>query len=308
MGCHMLAMLDASEDGAAEYLSQVSIWFEEWEQVLSRFRLDSDLNRLNRSAGRPLQVSQILWDVFESALEAERASAGLVTATILPALLAAGYDRSFDQMLPEIQGIPFNDRKMVTSLAESELDPANRTIHLPADVQVDFGGLAKGWAAWQAAQRISKFGPALVNAGGDIAISAELTNGKLWPVTVDDPFHAGEIIATLGLRACGVATSGIDFRRWKRNGEWNHHIIDPRTGRPAQTDLSTVTVVAQNATLAEMAAKTILILGSQPGMAWVNARPEFSALLVRETGEILLSDLMEQHFWRSDEYEHVRPG
>ena len=131
-----------------------------------------------------------------------------------------------------------------------------------------------------------------------MAISAELPAG-LWPVTVDDPFRPGEIIATLGLGACGVATSGTDYRRWKQGGRWNHHIIDPRTGQPAQTDLISATIIAPTVTQAEMAAKTALILGSQRGLEWIEARPEFSTLLVLETGEILFSHHMQQFFWRS---------
>ena len=130
-----------------------------------------------------------------------------------------------------------------------------------------------------------------------------LPDGGLWPVTIDDPFKPGKFITTLGLGPGGVATSGTDYRRWKQGGRLNHHIIDPRTGQPAQTDLISVTVIAPLVTQAEMAAKTVLILGSQRGMEWIEARPDYSALLVLETGEIYCSTRMEAYFWRSDELE-----
>jgi thiamine biosynthesis lipoprotein len=120
----------------------------------------------------------------------------------------------------------------------------------------------------------------------------------LWPVTLDDPFRSGEIISTLMLGACGVATSGTDYRRWKQGGRLSHHIIDPRSGHPAQTDLIAASIVAPTVMQAEMAAKTVLILGSQAGMQWIEARPEFAALLVLETGDIYHSNHMEQYFWR----------
>ncbi len=100
------------------------------------------------------------------------------------------------------------------------------------------------------------------------------------------------------LGACGVATSGTDYRRWKQGGRWSHHLIDPRTGLPAQTDVVTATVVAPNALLAEMAAKTVLILGSGPGLDWLENQPGFAALVVLETGEILFSHHLEAYFWR----------
>ena len=300
MGCRMLAMVESPSPEAADELAQVPNWFEEWEESLSRFRPTSELNRLNASAGWPVPVSQTLWDVFQAALEAEADSQGLVRATVLKALLQAGYDRSFDELSQQQQLFAASTLwQAVPSLYEVQANPEERSLCLPADVGLDFGGVAKGWAACQAAQRLSGFGPALVSAGGDIAISGPLLDGSLWPVTVDDPFQPGESITTLQLNNSGVATSGTDYRRWKQGGRWNHHIIDPRSGQPAATDLVTATIIAPSAAQAEMASKTVLILGSQQGMKWIEARPDFSALLVLETGEVINSINFEPFFWRA---------
>jgi thiamine biosynthesis lipoprotein len=301
MGCQMLAMLDSLSPEAPELLRQVPAWFEEWEQSLSRFRAESELNHLNHSAGWPVQVSQTLWEVFQAAVEAEKASQGLVTATVLEALLAAGYDRSFDLLPRERVATPVSGWRAVGSLAEVSLDEATRTICLPTDMQLDFGGVAKGWAAQQASKRLAGYGATLVSAGGDIAISAEQSDGQLWPVAIDDPFKPGEFIDTLMLGMCGVATSGTDYRRWKQGGRWNHHIIDPRSGQPAQTDVVAATVIAPNAMTAEMAAKAVLISGSEHGLEWIEARPELSAMLVLETGELFYSNRLEQFLWRQHE-------
>jgi len=249
-----------------------------------------------------MKVSRTLWDVFQAAVEAENNSDGLVSAAVLDAMVNAGYDRSFDLLVSSNQGnVPAatNPWKMTGSLSEVTLDDTRQTICLPADMHLDFGGVAKGWAAQQAAQKLAEIGPALVSAGGDIAISAEQSNGEPWPVTIDDPFNPGEFLNTLMLRACGVATSGKDYRRWKQGGMWNHHIIDPRSGQPAQTDIVAATIIAPTAMMAEMAAKAVLICGSQRGLEWIEARPELSGMLVLETGEIINSNLMEQYFWRS---------
>jgi thiamine biosynthesis lipoprotein len=298
MGCRMIAMVDSPSPECTETLAQTPNWFEEWEQALSRFRSDSELSCLNRSAGLPVQVSQTLWEVFHAAQMAETASGGLVKASVLDALISAGYDRSFDLLPTERVSTPPSSWHYAGSLSEIDIEPATRTLILPIDRQWDFGGVAKGWAAQQAAQRLSAFGPALVSAGGDIAITAEQTSGERWPVNIDDPLHTGEFIKTLALGGCGLATSGTDYRRWKQGGHWNHHIIDPRNGQPAQTDVVAATVIAPDALQAEMAAKATLILGSQAGLAWIEKRPQFSALLVLETGDIVYSNHMEQHFWR----------
>jgi thiamine biosynthesis lipoprotein len=301
MGCRMIAMLDSSLPNAPQLLQQVPVWFEDWEQALSRFRTDSELNRLNASAGWPIQVSETLWDVFQAAAEAEATSGGLVRATVLDALEAAGYNRSFDQLPRDQVAAPVSGWEPVGSLAEVDIDESIHTICLPTDIRLDFGGVAKGWAAHQASKRLAGYGPSLVSAGGDIAISSEQSDGQKWPVAIDNPFQNGDFIDTLMLGACGVATSGTDYRHWKQGGRLSHHIIDPRSGRPAQTDLISATVIAPNAMTAEMAAKTALILGSENALEWIGARPELAVLLVLETGEILYGNHLGQFLWSSHE-------
>ena len=98
MGSRMQAMLDHPASDPPGDLESVPVWFEEWEQALSRFRSESELCQLNIHAGEKVQVSQILWDVYQEALSAERLTGGLVTPLILDALMYAGYDRSFDAL------------------------------------------------------------------------------------------------------------------------------------------------------------------------------------------------------------------
>jgi thiamine biosynthesis lipoprotein len=151
--------------------------------------------------------------------------------------------------------------------------------------------VAKGWAADQAARRLSGFGPALVDAGGDIAVSGPRTGAAPWTIGVANPFFPDDELETLLLAGgAGVATSGRDYRRWQRNGQWYHHILDPRTGRPAETDVLTATVVAPTAAQAEVAAKVVLILGRQQGLAWLAARPALAACLVLQDGRLLRTD------------------
>jgi FAD:protein FMN transferase len=299
MGCGMSVLIDSPSEQVPELLQQVPLWFEAWEQALSRFRENSELSRLNRAAGWTVQVSETFWEVFQAALEAEQASNGLVTPTVLEALVAAGYDRSFDQLAREQLRLPVNSWETANPLAEVTWDEATRTLCLPPDVHLDFGGVAKGWAAQQALKRLAALGsPVMVNAGGDIALSGPLADGLPWLISVDHPFEPGESCELLTLTGGGVATSGTDYRRWKRGGQLSHHIIDPRNGQPAQTDMISATVVAPTVLAAEMAAKTALILGSQAGIPWLEARPEFAWLLVLESGEMLYSAKMNDLVWR----------
>ncbi|RPJ28125.1 MAG: FAD:protein FMN transferase [Chloroflexi bacterium] len=288
----MLALVDRDPTPAS--LAKVPEWFEEWEQVLSRFRYDSELTRLNQIHERPVRVSKILWDVLQAARNAERLTDGLVTPTLLDAIIEAGYDRPFDDLPHQTQYMADPVLAAPQPLTAVTVNNSARTITLPSGVSLDFGGIAKGWAAHQAVKRLQVEGPALVNAGGDIAISGPRADGSPWPIGITNPFQRKEELEALFLNACGVATSGKDRRRWTRNGILQHHIIDPATNQPADTDLLTVTVVAPDVMEAEAAAKAAFILGSRVGLEWIEARPRLAAVFILDNGQVLHSHKMEE--------------
>lgn len=311
MGCEMAALIDNESAQAGRLLEQVPGWFEEWEQSLSRFRPDSALNRLNAGAGAPFAADETLWAVLRAALGAARWTGGLVTPAVLPALEQAGYTRSFASMQTgqpfpspweegqlEAAAVPAVTDPSITDLRRIRLDARRRTITLPRGMRLDLGGIAKGWAAREAAARLSTLGPALVDAGGDLAASGPMTGGEPWPVAVADPTGAQEDLLMLALPGGGAATSGIDYRRWLRGGKWQHHIIDPRTGRPAATDLLSATVLAADPLRAEAAAKAIMISGSRAGMAWLQHRPALRGLLVLRDGRMLAGPGFNDCLWR----------
>lgn len=289
MGCQMLAVVDAESAAAAERLARVPGWFAVWERRLSRFHQDSELSQLNRAGGVATRVSPVLAEVLAAALEAARLSDGLVTPMALAALEAAGYDRPFADLalkLPVCRSEP----QPAADWRGIRLEAATRTVTLPVGARLDLGGTAKGWVAREAVRRLSAAGPALVDAGGDIAVSGAMADGGPWPIAIVSPFGAAEeSLAVLQLASGAVATSGRDYRRWRQGGQEQHHLIDPRTGRPAVTDVLAATVVAADCGSAELAAKTALILGSRDGMAWIEARPELAACLVLEGGRVLHS-------------------
>ena len=125
-----------------------------------------------------------------------------------------------------------------------------------------------------------------MEAGGDIAVSGPRRNGAPWPIGVADPHLPESDLAVLALERGGVATSGRDYRRWRQDGVWRHHILDPRTGQPAVTEVLSATVVAPSATEAEVAAKAALILGEAAGLAWIEAAPGCAAMLVLDDGRL----------------------
>jgi thiamine biosynthesis lipoprotein len=296
MGCEMKAVLDAEGPRARRALAQVPGWFESWEAALSRFRADSELSRLNARAGQIVRVSGVLWEVLQAALAAARRTGGLVTPTGLVALEAAGYDRTF-AALPAAGSAAVAPAGPLPAWQAVRLLPRLQAVQVPAGVRLDFGGIAKGWAADRAARRLAAHAPALVDAGGDIRVSGPRATGEPWPIGAGDPRDADRDLALLALRGGAVATSGRDYRRWQRGGVWQHHILDPRTGHPATTDVLSATVLAPTAVAAESAAKAVLILGSGAGVAWLDAQPALAGLLVLDDGQVRLSRRLPDYYW-----------
>jgi thiamine biosynthesis lipoprotein len=153
-------------------------------------------------------------------------------------------------------------------------------VALEPGYRLDLGGIAKGWAADRALAVLAAAGPALVNAGGDVAAA-----GRVWPIAVE---AVGEEI-TLGLEEGGVATSGRDRRNWLCEGEPRHHLIDPVTGSPADGDVLTVTVAAGSAAEAEVLATTLFLAGDSRRALDEADLAAIPTVLVTSAGELLLA-------------------
>jgi FAD:protein FMN transferase len=252
--------------------------FERLEDLLSRFRPESELSALNRE-GRSA-VGEDLLTVVELALDARERTGGRFDPTVHDALVAAGYDRTFDDVAPEGPAAPALQGGCGGRVI---VDRAAGTIELEPGVRLDLGGIGKGYAADRAAALLSPAGPALVDAGGDIAARGR-PDSLGWRVGVE----TAEGTLTLALGDGAVATSGRDRRHWKRGGEELHHLIDPATGRPAETDLLRVTVVAGTAVEAEVLAKALFLAGEH-GAAAEAEELGVACVLVTGDGRTILS-------------------
>ncbi len=242
MGTQVELFIDSEPSAESELaFARAEQEFERLEALLSRFRPDSELSALNRSGA--LDAGDDLVTVTRLAVEARERTGGRFDPTVHDALVAAGYDRTFDEVAPEGEAQP-------ARACGGKIRIDRRRIELEPGFRLDLGGIAKGYAVDRACALLDRAGPCLVNAGGDIA-----GRGRLWPVGVE----TGDGSLTLGLQDGALATSGRDRRRWQRDGIEAHHLIDPDTGRPAESDLLRVTVVAPTAVDAEVLAKAIFL-------------------------------------------------
>jgi thiamine biosynthesis lipoprotein len=250
--------------------------FAEQEQRFSRFRNDSELSKVNRSEGRPTRVSGPFGALVARALRAAAATDGLFDPTVLPAMVAAGYDRTFEDVIVTAREVL---RPAAPTGRWREIVFDLDVLTLPEGVGLDLGGIAKGWTADIAARRASEILPwGIVDAGGDMRAFGEMPPEGL-EIGVEHPFDAQVEVLRLALTHGALASSSIVRRSWGPN---LHHLIDPRTGRPASTDVVQASVWADTCVEAEVEAKVALLRG-------VPALRELAATLVLEDGSVVTS-------------------
>lgn len=253
------------------------------DAAASRFRDDSQISSVNREAGHWVDVSDYLADVLEASLQAAELTAGLVNPGMGKLVDAAGYrawrdGRSAPQSRPSGLGNP--DAWRAVELLRSG---ATAQVRIPQGVQLDVGAVAKGWLADRVALLAAdRFGcDVLANMGGDLRV---VTGEQPWTVLVD-PLVEGVAPQSIEVWDAGIATSGTGKRQWTQpDGTTAHHIIDPRSGRPAASPWASCSVMAASAAQANAVSTAGVILGEQ-GPDWVAAQG-LDALFVGASGQL----------------------
>jgi thiamine biosynthesis lipoprotein len=252
----------------------------------SRFLPDSELSRLNATAGTPVVVSQRTFDLIARAVDAWRRTDGRFDPTVLDAVEAAGYDRSFEAVARD-DAAPAAPAAPAPGCGGIELDRLVRVVRLPRGVRLDLGGIGKGYAADLVALELRDRGCAgvCVNLGGDLrALGEPPDDAPAWLVAVEDP-SGGDGLGELALLEGGVATSTRLQRAWRRGGRDLHHLVDPATGVPASSGLMSVTVLAAETWWAEVLAKAAFVAGPSDGARLVRDAGA-TGLLVRDDGRV----------------------
>ena len=281
---HVLTTI-GSELGRAEVA--VSDVLMDVDATYSRFRDDSELSRLNASAGRPVRVSPLLATAIGTSLRAARLSNGAVDPTVGTAIKLAGYDDDFSRIIED--GGPIALRAWrIPGWQTIRFAELSRSVLLPAGVELDLGSTGKALAAdlaASAAHRAVQTGGVLVSLGGDIATAGVPPPGG-WRILIAEdsrvaPDSDGQVIC---VGSGGVATSSTTVRRWTRGGTVLHHIIDPTTGLPTTGPWRTVTVVAASGVDANIAATAAIVQG-EAAVDWLTSH-HLPARLVENDGTI----------------------
>lgn len=286
-----LVVLDLWGDGAAcdEAAAAAARACAECESLFSRTLPESDIGRLNQARGAWVDVDARTVDLLRAALVYCERSQGAFDVTVGPAVEQWDFRRG---VVPDAcalaRAVAHVDWRGVC------IDEAACRVRLEdAEAKVDLGGIAKGWIADRLSELLSdeRFGlsGAVANLGGNVVVGGSKPGADAWRVGVKDPRDPSRNVAVIPVAAGSVVTSGTYERSFERDGMLCHHVLDPRTGWPVDTDLAGATLVCSRSIDAEGYSTTVLALGKKKGARFVNERPEIEhACLVGRDGELLL--------------------
>jgi len=270
---------DAAKRAVRQTLARIGAWAGR----LTRFDPASELSRLNAAPTTRVDVGPTLTAALDWGRGAEAISDGIVDIGLLDARLRAETGGKLD-----------GDPATLASRRWSMIRHARgATVDRPAGLRFDLDGVAKGWLADRALDLVPG-SSAVVDADGDIAVRVVDDDG--WAIGVADPREPGTPLTTLRLSRddepvarFGVATSGTSVHRWAGVGRTRHHLIDPRTGRSARTDVVQATVIARTARVAEAFAKTAVIVGSEAAARRLDRPDVLGLILITETGDVMVT-------------------
>jgi thiamine biosynthesis lipoprotein len=255
-------------------------WIAQFDAACNRFRADSEISRLNASPAGTYTISETFELALDGALRAGWATDGLCDPTVLPALLALGYDRDYDELLRREQD---NAQEPVRPLGLGAvcLDREGHTVSLAPDCQLDLGASAKALVVDFVANEIGSSGGVVVEIGGDVAVRGKSAEGP-WAIGISDTLTTTGHEPRVSVDHGGIATSSLTTRTWRIGNRMANHIIDPRTGSFAAGLYSTATVSAESCLMANAFSTAALLWGEDAG--YHIGQAGWSARLVRADG------------------------
>ena len=279
-------------NGNQELLQQGINEVSRLENLLSVTNPESDVAKANKNGDTPL--SEETASLLQSAKDLNRETNGLFDITVYPAVKAWGFTRD-ENRVPNTEELT----ALLPLIDSNAIRIRDNTVTLKKGMEIDLGGIAKGYAADTVATNLEQNGctGGILSFGGNVKTIGTKPDGSLFQIAVQDPNNATNTLGTLSVGGnTAVVTSGDSQRYFEKDGVKYHHILDPRTAAPAKSDLSSVTVVCASATRADALATALYIMGLEEGLSFVNQKEDIEALFVTKQGEIKPSNGLHERF------------
>jgi thiamine biosynthesis lipoprotein len=264
------------------------------ETVLSAQKKESDIYKLNQTGSGTL--SEDTKDIVSEALKINKTTNGAFDISIYPLMVKWGFTT-------QKYNVPLKREisKLLKNVDSSkiEFDEKSSSIKLGKNMKIDLGGIAKGYTSSRVMQIFKDCGvtSGLVSLGGNVQALGTKTDGTDWQIAIENPDKSSDYIGVVSVKDKAVITSGGYERYFEKNGKTYHHILDPKTGYPAESGLKSVTIVSDNGTLADALSTSLFVMGKEKALDyWREHKNEFDTVLVEDNGNITITDGLKKVF------------
>lgn len=277
--------LTAYGDHAADALAAAKTEINRLDALLSISSESGDIYALNRDHTANFQADSLA--LLNRALEVSDSTGGVFDCTIEPVMEAWGFTT-------ESYRVPGADElnALLSNVDYRQMQVDGGTVSIPDDVQVDLGGIAKGFTSDRMMQVFAENGvtSGIISLGGNVQALGCKPDGSPWRVAVQDPENSEDNFAVIEIEDEAVITSGGYQRYFEQDGTTYHHIIDPRTGYPADSGIISSTIISHDGTLADGLSTSLFIMGVDDAVAyWRGHSDEFDAILMDKSGKVYVT-------------------
>lgn len=290
--------LTAYGDGAQAALARAQQDVLQLEQWLSVTDPNSEIFAANEATGRAVSVNDNTAQMVDFALAMSRRTVGAMDPTVYPLVRAWGFTTD-QHRVPEQAELD----TLLPLVGAEQVTLEGNTLTLSPGAMLDLGSVAKGWAGDRLTQDLKQAGitSAILRLGGNIQAVGTKPDGSDWVVGIQDP-DSDNMLGRLSVRDCAVVTSGGYQRSFIENGQTYWHIIDPATGYPARTGLTSVTVVAPSGALCDALSTALFVMGMDKAANHWREYGDFEAVFIQDDGSIIITEGLQGCFTLMDGY------
>lgn len=274
---------------------------ERLELLLSTEKTESEIYGINLHGEGSLSDDTL--KILKYSMDIHESTNGMFDITIYPLMKAWGFTTK-EYRVPQKEEI----RELLSGVDASKikLNQENRYVALPGNMQIDLGGIAKGYTSQKIMEILKDNGveSGLVSLGGNVQCHGKKPDGSLWKIGIKKPDTSRDYIGILEVSDKAVITSGGYERYFEENGERYHHILNPTTGYPAQSGLTSVSVISQDGTLADALSTALFVMGKEDAVDyWRSHSDRFDMVLVEENGDVTITEGIAKVFTSEEAYQ-----
>ena len=290
-----VSIYDSSDE---KILNDVFKRVREIEDLVSINKIDTELDEINNNAGiKPVKVSDESFEIIEKALDYSKQSKGGYDLTIGPLV------KLWSIGLPEAKVPSDNEIKEVLEKIDYnkvKLNKENKEVYLEEKgMKLDLGSIAKGYTADEIVKilKSKKVNKAIIDLGGNIYALGEKEENKPWKIGVQNPFEdRGDVVGTIDIKDKSIVTSGIYERYIEKDGEKYHHILNPKTGYPYESEIAGVTLITDKSIDGDALSTLIFTKGIKEGLEFLKELKDVEAIFVSKEKKVYLTEGIKDNF------------